>query len=144
MGLKVYGFLCRGLWMQLCWSTIWAFSMAPPSPVRSGRSGPKFLLSCWPTTDGALKSVDAIVTKADGAHFLWATVRFVLNVKPPLPEEERGTTPTAAHLRLTGTSRKGLARHKTPGGNDDEKARPFPPRVWRHPEWKPPVLKVSS
>jgi two-component system alkaline phosphatase synthesis response regulator PhoP len=32
--------------------------------------------------DGALKSVDAIVTKADGAHFLWATVHFILNVKP--------------------------------------------------------------
>jgi len=32
--------------------------------------------------NGALKSVDALVTKADGAHFLWATVHFVLNVKP--------------------------------------------------------------
>ena len=31
---------------------------------------------------GALKSVDAIVTKCDGAHFLWATVHFILNVKP--------------------------------------------------------------
>jgi len=31
--------------------------------------------------DGALKSVDAIVTKDDGVHFLWATVHFVLNVK---------------------------------------------------------------
>jgi DNA-binding response OmpR family regulator len=32
--------------------------------------------------DGALKSVDALVIKSDGAHFLWATVHFVLNVKP--------------------------------------------------------------
>lgn len=32
--------------------------------------------------DDALKSVDALVTKADGAHFLWATVHFILNVKP--------------------------------------------------------------
>ena len=31
--------------------------------------------------DGALNSVDALVTKADGAHFLWATVHFILNVK---------------------------------------------------------------
>ena len=31
--------------------------------------------------DGALKSVDALVTKGDGAHFLWATVHFILNVK---------------------------------------------------------------
>jgi DNA-binding response OmpR family regulator len=30
----------------------------------------------------ALNSVDALVTKADGAHFLWAAVHFVLNVKP--------------------------------------------------------------
>ena len=32
-------------------------------------------------SDGALKSVDALVTTADGAHFLWATVHFILNVK---------------------------------------------------------------
>jgi hypothetical protein len=32
--------------------------------------------------DGALNSVDALVTKSDGSHFLWATVHFVLNVKP--------------------------------------------------------------
>jgi CheY-like chemotaxis protein len=32
--------------------------------------------------DGALKSVDAIVTKTDGVHFLWATIHFVLNAKP--------------------------------------------------------------
>lgn len=34
--------------------------------------------------DGALKSVDAVVIKADGAHFLWATVHFILNVKVDL------------------------------------------------------------
>jgi DNA-binding response OmpR family regulator len=32
--------------------------------------------------EGALKSVDALVAKSDGLHFLWATVHFVLNVKP--------------------------------------------------------------
>jgi DNA-binding response OmpR family regulator len=37
--------------------------------------------------DGALKSVDALVTKADGAHFLWATVHFILNVKPTLRKQ---------------------------------------------------------
>ena len=37
--------------------------------------------------EGALKSVDALVTKADGAHFLWATVHFILNVKPTPPEQ---------------------------------------------------------
>jgi DNA-binding response OmpR family regulator len=37
--------------------------------------------------DGALKSVDALVTKSDGAHFLWATVHFILNVKPNSREQ---------------------------------------------------------
>jgi CheY-like chemotaxis protein len=37
--------------------------------------------------EGALKSVDALVTKADGVHFLRATVRSVLNVKPTLREQ---------------------------------------------------------
>jgi DNA-binding response OmpR family regulator len=32
--------------------------------------------------DGALKSVDAVVTKADGGHFLCATIHSILNVKP--------------------------------------------------------------
>jgi DNA-binding response OmpR family regulator len=82
--------------------------------------------------DGALKSVDAVVTKADGAHFLWATVHFVLNVKTAVPGEGLGTTHTTAHLRLTGRSEKGLARrHKTSQGKDDENASPFSPRVWR-------------
>lgn len=81
--------------------------------------------------DGALKSVDAIVTKADGAHFLWATVHFVLTAKP-VPEKGLGTTQTTAPLRLTGRSEKGLARRrKTFEGRDDEMARAFPPRVWR-------------
>src|SRR5208283_5308576 len=39
--------------------------------------------------DGALKSVDALVTKSDGAHFLWATVHFVLNVKPSRNREAK-------------------------------------------------------
>jgi DNA-binding response OmpR family regulator len=42
--------------------------------------------------DGALKSVDALVTKADGAHFLWATVHFILNAKSN-PREQ--ATPSA-------------------------------------------------
>src|SRR5580658_3972928 len=37
----------------------------------------------------ALNSVDALVTKSDGAHFLWATVHFVLNVKPAQNREAK-------------------------------------------------------
>jgi len=43
--------------------------------------------------DGALKSVDALVTKADGAHFLWATVHFILNVKPNPRERAARSAP---------------------------------------------------
>jgi DNA-binding response OmpR family regulator len=39
--------------------------------------------------DGALNSVDALVTKADGGHFLWSTVHFLLNVKPNAAEQAR-------------------------------------------------------
>jgi DNA-binding response OmpR family regulator len=52
--------------------------------------------------DGALTSVDAIVTKADGAHFLWATVHFVLNVKPAQRLEKKNASPITAHLRRPG------------------------------------------
>ena len=37
--------------------------------------------------DGALNPVDALVTKTDGAHFLWATVHFLLHVKPNAREQ---------------------------------------------------------
>ncbi len=40
--------------------------------------------------EGALKSVDALVTKSDGAHFLWATIHFLLNVKPAKGLEAKG------------------------------------------------------
>src|ERR1700720_4895704 len=36
---------------------------------------------------GALKSVDALVTKSDGAHFLLAAVHFMLNVRPAQSRE---------------------------------------------------------
>jgi hypothetical protein len=32
--------------------------------------------------EGALKSVDALVAKADGAHSVWAAVHFLLNIEP--------------------------------------------------------------
>jgi len=40
-------------------------------------------------TDDTLKSVDALVKKSDSPHFLWATVHFILNVKPAQHLEER-------------------------------------------------------
>jgi DNA-binding response OmpR family regulator len=59
--------------------------------------------------DGALKSVDALVIKSDGVHFLMATLHFLLSVKPALRRKESfgGQTPT--HLRHPGRSREGEA-----------------------------------
>ena len=56
--------------------------------------------------EGSLKSVDALVTKSDGPHFLWATVHFVLNVKPIQRKEGTLRAQKAAHLRRTGRSRE--------------------------------------
>jgi len=42
--------------------------------------------------DGSLKSVDAVVTRSDGAHFLWATLHFLLNVKPARHREATANT----------------------------------------------------
>jgi DNA-binding response OmpR family regulator len=82
--------------------------------------------------DGALNCVDAVVTKADGAHFLWATVHFVLNVKRDFVQERKGTSKKAAHLRLVSRPSNVLARrHKAPERENVEKENPFPPRVWR-------------
>jgi DNA-binding response OmpR family regulator len=83
--------------------------------------------------EGALKSVDALVTKSDGAHFLWATVHFVLNVKPTLRREGTLSAQAAAHLRRTGRSRKGgKDQHAdTIQSSIDAKDVPFSPGVWR-------------
>ena len=51
--------------------------------------------------DGSLNSVDALVIKSDGAHFLWATVHFVLNVKPTQRRDGTLKAQKAAQLRRT-------------------------------------------
>jgi DNA-binding response OmpR family regulator len=56
--------------------------------------------------DGALKSVDALVIKSDGAHFLWATVHFVLNMKPTQRRDGTLKAKRAAQLRRMGRSRE--------------------------------------
>ena len=81
--------------------------------------------------EGALNCVDAVVTKADGAHFLWATVHFVLNVKRDLSQERNGTS-KQAHLRLASRPSSVLVRrHKVSEREHDQKENPFSPRVWR-------------
>jgi response regulator RpfG family c-di-GMP phosphodiesterase len=53
----------------------------------------------------ALKSVDALVVKSDGPHFLLATVHFVLTVKPAQRHESKIRAKAASHLRRPGRSR---------------------------------------
>jgi len=80
--------------------------------------------------DGALNSVDALVTKSDGAHFLWATVHFVLNVKPAQSREEKLETQMRAHLRPSGRSAgqaHQLQAKASPGLEDT----PFTAKEWR-------------
>src|SRR5579864_1601781 len=62
--------------------------------------------------EAALKSVDALVTKSDGPHFLWATVHFVLNVKPTQRREGTLRAQKASHLRRTGRSRESTSSSK--------------------------------
>src|ERR1700722_7940718 len=85
--------------------------------------------------DGALKSVDALVTKSDGIHFLLATVHFVLNAKPAQLRDDGEPRPRIPlHLRRVGELRKG------PGPSEpnpiqlatNDKGAPFSPNLWRN------------
>jgi DNA-binding response OmpR family regulator len=81
----------------------------------------------------ALKSVDALVVKSDGSHFLLATVRFVLNVQPAQRQQAKPRTQTPAHLRRPGRSRAGAdpGQLNPPPLAIDEKDAPFSRRVWQ-------------
>ncbi|MGP0020722.1 MAG: response regulator [Candidatus Sulfotelmatobacter sp.] len=83
--------------------------------------------------DGALQSVDALVTKSDGAHFLWATIHFVLNVKPAKRRAGELEARTPTHLRRPRRSRDGgdRGRANPPHMPTSEQDAPFSPSVWR-------------
>jgi DNA-binding response OmpR family regulator len=83
--------------------------------------------------EDALKSVDAIVVRSDGHHFLVATIHFVLSVE--WEKQHNGAARAAAARRPF--NRLGLGR---PSRTTTLRARrsstesgdaPFPPRVWR-------------
>jgi CheY-like chemotaxis protein len=83
--------------------------------------------------DGALQSVDALVTKSDGAHFLWATVHFVLNVKPAKRRTGELEKRPPAHLRLPRRPRDwaGPGRANPPRMPTSDQDAPFSSSVWR-------------
>jgi len=84
--------------------------------------------------DGALKSVDALVAKSDGAHFLLATVHFVMNVKPTQRHEAQLRAQTPARLRHPGRSRAGANPAQASASQPIDKATdgPFSQEVWRN------------
>jgi CheY-like chemotaxis protein len=83
--------------------------------------------------EGALKSVDALVTKSDGAHFLWATIHFVLSAKSGRSLEATLQAQAPVHHRRPGSSRGGLLHrsHTNPPPPATGENAPFSPSVWR-------------
>jgi two-component system, sensor histidine kinase and response regulator len=81
----------------------------------------------------ALKSVDALVAKADGAHFLWATVHFVLNVKPTQHREARlrAQKPDAQRGRVI--SRRASHREPASSGRQGKTGKDalLSPEIWQ-------------
>jgi DNA-binding response OmpR family regulator len=81
--------------------------------------------------DGALKSVDALVAKSDGPHFLLAAVHFVLHVKPKQRREEWLRAQTPSSMYSARRQRAKFSRTKAAQSTSDEKAAPFSSRVWK-------------
>jgi DNA-binding response OmpR family regulator len=80
--------------------------------------------------DGALNSVDALVTKSDGAHFLWATVHFVLNVRPA-QSQERKLGPRMPEFPRSSRSSAAHARHLPAKASADPKDARLTAKEWR-------------
>jgi DNA-binding response OmpR family regulator len=74
--------------------------------------------------DDALKSVDALVAKSDGPHFLLASLRSVLDVK---------LSQTSIHPQAPRTSWDGVERRQanTTQLATEEKNAPLSPTAWR-------------
>jgi hypothetical protein len=79
---------------------------------------------------GAPNSVDALVTKSDGSHFLWASVHFVLNLKPA--QVRGGTLKTQMPAPKGRTDRPSPQAHQLPTeASPDPRAAPFTAKEWR-------------
>jgi DNA-binding response OmpR family regulator len=83
--------------------------------------------------DRGLTSIDALVTKSDGPHFLLATVYFLLNVKPTESNKGKLGFQTPTSLRHRSRSRQGSEKRRVnpnPLATDEQEA-PFSRSVWR-------------
>jgi DNA-binding response OmpR family regulator len=74
--------------------------------------------------DDALKSVDALVAKSDGPHFLLASLRSVLDVKP----SQTSIQPQAPRTSWDGVERR---QANTTQLATEEKNAPLSPTAWR-------------
>lgn len=82
--------------------------------------------------DGALKAVDAIVTKSDGPHFLLATVHFMLNVKPAQRRDLKSRAQMPGPLRRGRSGGvKDCSHASAPPLVMDKSDASFSPRTWR-------------
>jgi len=81
--------------------------------------------------DGALKSVDTLVDKSDGPHFLWAAVHFLLTTKAR--QDDSMVEPRTIQGRRAGEAR---IRKRARGSSDVEaaptnEASPFSAELWK-------------
>jgi len=67
--------------------------------------------------DGALNSVDAVVTKSDGDPFLLAAIHFALTVKPTQCRDEKSSTPNPARLRSSPRSTRSKEPYTGPNSS---------------------------
>ncbi len=83
--------------------------------------------------DGALKSVDALVAKSDGPHFLLAAVHFVLHVKPKQRREEESKSQTPSPFFRNGRSGRTRqhAHSETGQSVPSDMEASFSQKVWR-------------
>lgn len=81
---------------------------------------------------GVLNSVDVVVAKSDGPHFLWAAVHFMLNVKPEQRLDGKANVRTRQGPRLAETRMRRRARRSEALAlaRDDEKS-PFSAELWK-------------
>jgi CheY-like chemotaxis protein len=93
--------------------------------------------------DGALQSVDVLVSTSDPPHFLWAAVHFLLTVKPTQTGEGKLREQIPALLHRSGRSSEPGNRRPDSISHlaaacvsadklrSDEKDAPFSPKVWK-------------
>jgi hypothetical protein len=85
----------------------------------------------WGLPHGALESVDTLVDKADGPHFLWAALHFLLTTKVQQNRSAfRVRTMQGRRRDKTGTRKRAIPSNEVAAAYSNE-ASPFSPEVWK-------------